>query len=105
MTAPCPSPLRYRVDPRGIAPKKAARRLGLTLEEFGKKLPALLAHGFPSANAITGNYDLKKIDAWLDDAEAALTGLPTLRHAPPAAPTMGERFRATKERKRHDRTA
>lgn len=45
---------------------KAARRLHLTLPEFERILPKLLARGFPRADPDIGNYDLKAIDAWLD---------------------------------------
>lgn len=46
--------------------QKAARRLHLTEAEFREKLYALQRAGFPSACSITGHYDLKAIDAWLD---------------------------------------
>lgn len=102
MAAPRPAKIRHKVEPRGIPPAKAARRLGITLEEFTAKLPELVARGFPPADVTTGNYDIKAIDAWMD---GALTAPAEVRHAPPVQPTMGERFRATKERKRDDRVA
>lgn len=103
MAAPRPAKVRYTVEPRGIAPAKAARRLGLALDEFLQKLPELLARGFPPADVTTGNYDLKKIDAWMDGD--GLTEPADVRHAPSVQPSMGEKFRATKERKRNDRVA
>src|SRR5262249_49544723 len=44
--------------------EKAARRLHLTLAEFGAKLPELLARGFPGPDQTTGMYDLDAIDQW-----------------------------------------
>ncbi|MGY3610460.1 MULTISPECIES: hypothetical protein [unclassified Bradyrhizobium] len=46
--------------------QKAARRLHLTETEFREKLHALQRAGFPAACSVTGHYDLKAIDAWLD---------------------------------------
>jgi hypothetical protein len=56
--------IRHRVDPGDVPPEKAARRLGLTAQEFALRLPELLARGFPQADPTTGNYDLDAIDAW-----------------------------------------
>jgi len=58
--------VRYVVEPRLVPPRKAARRLHLTLSKFKAHLPALQRDGFPSACNITGHFDLKAIDAWLD---------------------------------------
>lgn len=58
--------VRYVVEPRLVPMTKAARRLHLTLAEFKSHLPALRRDGFPTACAITGHFDLKAIDAWLD---------------------------------------
>ena len=58
--------VRCQVEPRLIPPKKAARRLHLTHGEFVVALPALRREGFPVACNVTGHYDLKAIDAWLD---------------------------------------
>jgi hypothetical protein len=58
--------VRYVVEPRLVPMTKAARRLHLTLAEFKAHLPALRRDGFPTACAITGHFDLKAIDAWLD---------------------------------------
>jgi hypothetical protein len=58
------SGIRFRIEPRDIPPEKAARRLGLTMEQFEHLLPRLLSRGFPASDPDTGNYDLDAIDAW-----------------------------------------
>jgi hypothetical protein len=49
-----------------VPAQKAARRLHLTEAEFRDRLHALQRVGFPAACTITGHYDLKAIDEWLD---------------------------------------
>lgn len=56
--------IRFSVEPRDIPADKAARRLGLTMEQFEALLPRLLSRGFPPSDPDTGNYDLDAIDAW-----------------------------------------
>jgi hypothetical protein len=56
--------IRFQIDPRDIPPEKAARRLGLALDQFEAVLPRLLGRGFPPSDPDTGNYDLDAIDAW-----------------------------------------
>lgn len=56
--------LRYRVDPGDVSPEKAARRMGLSLEDFAAHLPKLLSRGFPHPDPTTGLFDLEAIDAW-----------------------------------------
>jgi hypothetical protein len=56
--------LRFTVDPRDVPPDKAARRMGLTMEQFQTLLPRLLSRGFPPSDPDTGMYDLDAIDAW-----------------------------------------
>jgi hypothetical protein len=63
---PSPSQIRFPVDPRLVPASKAARRLHLTEAEFKEKLEALLRAGMPRACSVTGHYDLKAIDAWLN---------------------------------------
>lgn len=58
------SAIRFKVDPRDVPPVMAARRLGLTVEQFEAALPRLLGRGFPPSDPDTGNYDLDAIDAW-----------------------------------------
>lgn len=57
--------LKFKVLPRCVPPVVAARRLGLTLDEFAHGLKQLRLDGFPAAN-VAGTYDLVAIDAWLD---------------------------------------
>ena len=56
--------LRFRIMPGDVPPAVAARRLGLTVEEFQHKLPELVKRKFPAADPTTGNFDLDAIDAW-----------------------------------------
>jgi hypothetical protein len=57
--------LRFKLPPGGdVPPIAAARRIGLSLEAFCEALPALVARGFPPADATTGNFDLDAIDEW-----------------------------------------
>jgi hypothetical protein len=44
--------------------RSAARRLGLTLEQFQEALPDLLRRGFPPADQTTGHFCLEAIDRW-----------------------------------------
>lgn len=53
-----------RVIPGDVPGHSAARRLGLTEEEFQVQLPQLVARGFPAADPDTGLFDLDAIDAW-----------------------------------------
>jgi hypothetical protein len=80
MTAPRPFPIRYRIEPRGVPPIKAARRLGLTGAAFRDVLPRLLARGFPTVDPDTGMFDLKKIDLWMDGPDLS-TGSARTRDA------------------------
>lgn len=63
---PTSASIRFAVEPRMVPVVKAARRLHLTAIEFGAKRAALEAIGFPVACPVTGHYDLKAIDAWMD---------------------------------------
>lgn len=93
--------IRHRVDPGDVSPEKAARRMGLTPEQFEKHLPALKLRGFPDPDPTTGNYDLEAIDAWR--ALRRNTNVLTNTHSPgePPPKRLGETFRAAKERRRH----
>lgn len=57
--------MRFKLPPGGdVPPVVAARRLGLSLEQFNAVLPGLMERRFPPADPNTGNYDLDAIDAW-----------------------------------------
>lgn len=64
--APQANQIRFSVEPRLVPAQKAARRLHLTEAEFIGKLAALNRAGLPAACPVTGHYDLKAIDNWLD---------------------------------------
>lgn len=66
--------IRYAVEPRLVPIKKAARRLHLTFGEFRDKLPALRKEGFPAASRVSGHFDLKIIDVWLDKRAGSTVG-------------------------------
>ena len=84
--------LRFRVDPRCVPASKAARRLGLSLIEFDRLKVELFAQGFPQPDAVTGNYDLKAVEAW-QDARSGLAEPLTTEHKPVnAADGFGERL-------------
>jgi hypothetical protein len=56
--------MRFRIEPRDIPAVIAARRLGLSVEQFQEQLPALLQRGFPAPDETTGNFCLEAIDQW-----------------------------------------
>lgn len=59
--------MRFKLPPGGdVPPSTAARRLGLSLEQFKASLPELQRRNppFPAADPTTGNYDLDAIDEW-----------------------------------------
>lgn len=68
---PTASAIRFAVDPRMVPVVKAARRLHLTAIEFEAKRVALEAIGVPPPCPVTGHYDLKAIDAWMDGRVAS----------------------------------
>ena len=77
MTLHAPA-IRFQVEPRDVLPVKAARRLGMTETEFEEKLERLHARGFPRPDPDTGRYDLKAIDAWMDQRSSlTILGAPT----------------------------
>jgi hypothetical protein len=111
MTDPRPavlaSKIRYRVDPGDIPEEKAARRLGLSVDQFREKLPRLLLRQFPKPDPDTGLFDLDAIDLWRRSRNPVLYGLTPLQpdHQPESSQSMGDRFVEAKERRRHDPTA
>lgn len=106
---PRPSEIRHRVDPADVTSAKAARRLSLTETRFQELLPELIKRGFPAPDPTTGMYDLDAIDLWRRSRHPRLYGLtPIASSAEPkqaAGAGMGERFRATKERRGNDSAA
>jgi hypothetical protein len=66
--------MHFRIEPRDVPPKVAARRLGQSVAEFNAVLPNLIARGFPQPDADTGNFDLVAIDKWCDARHAHLFG-------------------------------
>jgi hypothetical protein len=69
-------PIRFTVVPRDVPAKKVARRMHLTEKEFLKKLPQLIARGFPKADPTTGMFDLVKIDRWMDTRDDGDRAIP-----------------------------
>lgn len=78
---PTPNQIRFPVEPRLVPAQKAARRLHLTEAEFVSKLDALLRAGLPPACHVTGHYDLKAIDNWLDRRASLGESSSTARNA------------------------
>jgi hypothetical protein len=66
--------VKFRIEPRDVPPKAAARRLGMELVEFYEILPNLIARGFPKLDPDTGHFDLFAIDKWCDARHAHLFG-------------------------------
>lgn len=66
--------MHYRVQPRDVPPRIAARRLGMSLNQFNAALPNLIARGFPKADPDSGNIDLSAIDRWCDARHPHLFG-------------------------------
>jgi hypothetical protein len=64
----------FRIEPRDVPPKAAARRLGKELVEFNEILPNLIARHFPKPDPDTGHFDLVAIDKWCDARHAHLFG-------------------------------
>lgn len=96
MSAPSANAVRFRVEPRDIAPDKAARLLGLTHAAFRDALPRLALRGFPAADPDTGNYDRKAIEAWMD----LRSGLAIAPEAQDAGLNFGARLGALRGRGR-----
>lgn len=97
--------VRFRVEPGDIPPAKVARRLHLTLEQFEERKPRLFARRFPTPDPDTGMYDLEAVDRWRHlrhkELFPELTAEPIESQPEAPKPSMGERFRAAQERRRH----
>ena len=66
--------MRFRVNPRDVPVEFAARRLGISVEEFNRVLTNLIARGFPKPDPDTGHFDLVAIDKWCDARHGHLFG-------------------------------
>ena len=104
---PRASSVRFRIDPRDIPTEKVARRLHLTLSEFEVCKARLFARGFPRPDPDTGHYPIEAVDRWrlLRKEVRHLFPELTQQDAPGEAEarlSMGDRFRASKERERDD---
>jgi hypothetical protein len=64
---------RFKIVPRDVPASAVARLLGVSEARFVNYVPDLLARGFPSPDATTGNYDLKAVEAW-QDRRSGLSG-------------------------------
>lgn len=69
-----PAAIRLKVAVRDAPVTKAARKLGLTLEQFRVKLPELYERGFPRPDPTTGMFDLEAIDRWQSNRHPHLFG-------------------------------
>jgi len=64
---------RNDISPR-LKPKSAvAKRLGMCVATFDKRLSDLQMQGFPLYDTLLGGYDMKAIDTWLDRRAGLLT--------------------------------
>jgi hypothetical protein len=89
--------LRFHVNPRDVPPSVAARILGLSLEAFTERLPALLNRKFPPADPTTGNYDLKAIEQWQNSRHPQLFGVDKPSATLDASVGLRERLRGRNE--------
>lgn len=96
--------MRYRVEIRDVPPAQAAKRLGLTAEQFEAKLPQLLDRGFPPPDQDTGNFDLKAIDRWCDLRHNHLLAAGTMGPRS-AADVVSSRLEALRSSSGKDRAA
>jgi len=65
---------RFHIEARDVPSNEAARRLGVSLEQFQELLPRLCSRGFPGPDPDTGNFDLAAIDRWCDARHLHLFG-------------------------------
>jgi hypothetical protein len=70
--------MRFRIEPGDVPAEMAARRLGLSLEQFEKMLPALLQRGFPPPDPTTDNFCLEAVDQWRIRRYPSLFPLPAI---------------------------
>lgn len=65
---------RFHVEARDVPSREAAKRLGMSLEDFNSTLPSLISRGFPKPDPDTANFDLLAIDRWCDARNSHLFG-------------------------------
>ena len=83
---------RFRVEPRDVPRDVAARRLGMTVVDFNRAMPALIGRGFPKSDPDTGNFDLTAIDRWCDARHPHLFTLTAQLSARDAQSVVGSRL-------------
>lgn len=86
--------MHFRVEARDVPPRYAARRLGMSLEQFNAALPNLIARGFPQPDPDSGNLDLNAIDRWCDARYPHLFGGTSMMQAQDASAVAKERIAA-----------
>ena len=69
-----PAAIRSKVAVRDAPMIQAARKLGLTVEQFRTKLPELYRRNFPAPDPTTGLWDLQAIDRWQDARNPQIFG-------------------------------
>ena len=57
--------------PRMVTQGELAWHFGLSVTAFAEKLPALEAEGFPRPDPLLNRYDLRAVDAWMDQRSFA----------------------------------
>ena len=82
----------FRVNPRDVPAKIAARRLGMTEAKFKVVLPSLTARAFPKLDPDTGLFDLVAIEKWCDARHAHLFGGTPVMQARDAGTVAPERI-------------
>jgi ABC-type glycerol-3-phosphate transport system substrate-binding protein len=54
----------------------AARRLGISVNDFKERIDAFEKAGFPSPDPVTGHYDIEAIDRYIEARNPKLFGKP-----------------------------
>jgi hypothetical protein len=84
---------RFKIVPRDVPASAVARLLGISEARFLDCVPDLFARGFPGADATTGNYDLRAVEAW-QDRRSGLRGNAVVNVAKDASTVAAERIAA-----------
>lgn len=91
--------MRFHIAPRDVPPAVAARRMGMTLDAFLKALPAFKEHGFPTADPVSGNFDLQAIDRYCDARNPRLFRTDDPTEAVNAKDVVMQRLAAMREKR------